>query len=252
MSKKRQAVPYPDEREMEHEIDTILSKGLHPAPSFGHYLLAMYRQVGFRYIFRDATEIVFSLVLAIIVLAAMGIAAQNYTAFPPDNLYTWIFGWSPALYMVVAYFFFMNKDHHPSYEIEMTCKYNVYQLAAFRMLIFSLAAMMINGVILFFIAGEYQLNFYFAFILSTTSLFLFATLFLYIQLKRNSRFSKLVVMAGWGVINMILSFVSSEMYQNILQHIPFYVYGIMTAGGFLLFYKHLKKLTMYTRAKGVV
>ncbi|WP_240378180.1 hypothetical protein [Bacillus piscicola] len=252
MSRKKPHIPFPNEKVMEREIEAIISRGLDPTPSFGRYLLTMYRQIGFRYIFRDATEIAFTLFLSIIILTFLSISVGNYAAFEQGNLYTWIFGWSPALYMIMAYFFFMNKKQSPIYEVEMTCKYNMYQLAAFRMLFFGLVAMLMNGFMIFLIASEYQLNFYFAFILSTTSLFLFATLFLYAQLKMKSLISKLAVIAGWGLINMFLSYFSSEVYQTILQQIPFYVYGVISICGFILYYKHLKKLTVYARAKGVV
>ncbi|WP_349409868.1 hypothetical protein [Pseudalkalibacillus sp. SCS-8] len=252
MDKQRFEIPYPDEKEMQMEISMILEKGLDPKTSFGTYLMNMYRNIGLRHLFHDWTEILYTLVIALFLLGAMGIGVMEWVPADQLNIYTFIFIGSPLTYFTFAYLFFLNQKQKATYEVEMTCKYNLHQLAAFRMLVFSLFSLMVNGVIILLIAAQKEINVLYAFLISSSALFLFAMAFLYVQLHMKSRQAKWTVACVWVVGNVTAAFYSKDVYQLLLQHIPFYLYGIITVGAAILYIRSLKGLLFSTRMKGLI
>ena len=60
MSKHRVEIDFPDEIIIESQIQKIVSEGIIPRESFYRYLKNMYRKIGLRHIFHDATEIAFT------------------------------------------------------------------------------------------------------------------------------------------------------------------------------------------------
>ncbi|WLD94671.1 hypothetical protein [Alkalihalobacillus sp. AL-G] len=252
MNRDWKNIPYPDEETISKEVRTIVADGLDPKASFWSYLVTMYRHVGFRHVFHDLTEILFTLFVLVAVLLTFGLSISDWVELENINLYTAIFIWSPITYAVMAYLFIFNQKQKPSYEVEMTCKYNLHQLAAFRMLAFSVISMIMNGVLIYFLMIQQELNYFYAILLSSTSLFVFAVVFLLVQLHAKSPQPKLMIASGWVIGNLVVSYYSTEFYLNFLTHIPFYVYGVIAVSSIVLYYKKLNELLFATRMKGLI
>ena len=252
MSKERYEVPIPEEKFIDEEIQLILRKGLDPKASFWSYLVGMYKQVGLKFIFRDFAEILFTIVIAMVAASALIVGAAETPMMREINLYTLIFAWSPMTYLVMAYLFFMIQKKKPAYEVEMTCKYNLHQMSALRMLVFSIISMIVNGLIISLLMLEHKVNFLYALLLSSSSLFLFALAFLYVMLRTHSGLSKLILFVGWMGGNLLASYYSHEYYLHVLKQIPFYVYGIIVVTGLVLYVKNLKRLLFSRNMKGLI
>ncbi|WP_421377876.1 hypothetical protein ACOJQI_11565 [Bacillus salacetis] len=252
MSKKRNEGPLPDEGFIQEEIKKILSKGMDSKASFWSYLGQMYKQVGFRFIFRDFAEIFFTLVIAIIAGISFLAGASETIFIREVNLYTMIFSWSPITYLMMAYLFFLIQKKKPTYEVEMTCKYNLHQLAAFRMLMFSVISLIMNGVIIFLLMLQAELNFFYAMLLSSSSLFLFSLLFLFVILRARNKFSKIGLFLVWVTGNIVASYFSGEYYLHVLKQIPFYIYALLATVGIVLYVKNLKRLLYSRNLKGLM
>ncbi|MBM7553103.1 hypothetical protein JOC33_002001 [Thalassobacillus pellis] len=252
MNKERIDIPYPDEDSIQMEINTIIAKGLNPKASFGSYLAAIYRSVGFRHLFHDWTEILYTLFITLFVLAVTSMSVMEWIPVEKLNIYTFIFIGSPITYFVFAYVFFVNQKQKATYEVEMTCKYNLHQLAAFRMLVFSVLSMLINSVIILSISLHKSLDILHAFLLSSSALFLFALAFLYVQLHMKSFQAKLTVTGMWVLGNILVSIHSVEFYEAFLQQIPFYIYGLIGIVAAGLYIRSLKGLLFAIRMKGLV
>ncbi|WP_273130880.1 hypothetical protein [Bacillus weihaiensis] len=242
MKKTSMKVPFPDEETIQQEIQFIVSKGLDPKPSFWSYLSSLYRQVGFRYLFRDATEILFTFILAAIVLIALFMSMTDLVKLEKINVYTFIFICSPVSFAVLAYFFFIHTKQKPTYEVEMTCKYNLHQIAAFRMLVFAVVSLITNGVLLSFFILQERFHYLFAFLLSSSALFLFAIVLLFAQLHVKSKAIRNVLFFLWVGVNLFCSYYSNEVYVFVLNKIPYYVYGIITLSGLIIYIEKVKKL----------
>ncbi|MBP1993635.1 hypothetical protein [Paenibacillus eucommiae] len=246
-------IDFPDDSTIEAQIKSIVTKGLAPKESFYSYLKNMYGQLGFKYMFRDITEIIFALVLGFLILLFVAIGTHYSLAFRIDAMYSFIFIFSPVLYLITSIIFFIQKKNRVNYEVEMTCKYNIYQLAAFRMLVFSLICMALNAILIYFImASFHQINFLYALMLSAASLFLFSTAFLYTIIRMSSSIAKYGLTIGWMLLNLLLFTFNTEQYTLFLSSLPIYVYVVIAAVCFFFYIKHLKKLITFRSTGGVV
>jgi hypothetical protein len=160
---------------------------------------------------------------------------------------------SPILYFAISLVSFINTKQEGTYEVEMTCKYNIYQLAAFRMLVFSVFCIVFNFSALYLVSTLYnQINFLQAFMISITSLFLFSTIFLYIILKVHSKLTTYFVLLGWVVMNLQLSIFSRSIYTVFLKNIPIYVYLALIVTCSYTYINSLKKLITFNNIEGVI
>ncbi|WLR54570.1 hypothetical protein LC048_19410 [Mesobacillus subterraneus] len=245
-------VDFPDDSELKSEIQFIVTKGLVKPKHFHEYLFEMYKQLGFRYLFRDATEIIFTLLLVSIAMM-FSLAQVMESGKAANDLYAYLFTMAPILYMLIAALFLVNIRHSHTFAIEMTCKYHVYQLAAFRMLVFSIAAALLNIMYILLLFLFYQtFNLVEAMLISVSSLSIFSTGYLYIIQKVKLRVTTYAVMAGWLFVNAALAYFSKELYANVLSHIPFYVYISVIAGCLYLYVRRLNFFLTFRNVEGVI
>lgn len=246
-------VEYPNDREIEHQIKDIVAAGIERQQALFPYLLTMYARLGFRNLFRDWTEILFMLIVGIAILILFGYGGAEMDKMPPEEIYSVIFISSPLLYLLIAFLFFLRQRHSVTYETEMVCKYNVYQLAAFRMLVFSLVALAVNSGLITLAAGIIKkFNVWFGLSLSAASLFIFAAIFLYVALGVRGDRMKYALLAGWLIGNLALFMKNKFVYMKILAAVPGFVYFVIAVICCVIYVKKLKKLITLQGSEGAV
>lgn len=252
MQKDKFDIEYPDEGIIKEQIKTIVMTGMTPKESFYSHLKEMYKQLGFKYLFRDKSEIIFAMLLTTLILISIGLSAKDYFEMDVGNVYTFIFISSPILYVVICLLSYLKLKQTNSYEVEMTCKYNVYQVAAFRMLVFSIVCLGINAGFISLMSASYQhVNFLQAFMISVSSLFLFSTISLYLAARIRSKLANYFFAVGWILMNLLISVYSNAAYQLWIQHIPLYVYIILILVCMIVYLKNLKRLIAFKKVEGV-
>ncbi|MBM7702798.1 hypothetical protein [Metabacillus iocasae] len=252
MKKETWRVDYPDEQTMKTQIREIVAKGVKKPTSFPAHLNEMYKQLGFRYLFHDATDVlfVFFIGLSVLGLGWFYTADQLYSI---NQLYSLLFVSSPLLYLLMAVFFLVRASERRTFEVEMTCKYHVFQLAAFRMLVFGLGAIVCNGAVVVILSLVYEsLHVLEALCMSMSSLSLFATSFLYVSQKVRKKWGSYGFIGAWLLINVTAAVYSIEVYLVILRHIPIYGYVIVFALCTYAYFLRLKKMMSYQQVKGVL
>ncbi|CAM3306528.1 MULTISPECIES: hypothetical protein [Saccharibacillus] len=220
------AVDYPDDLEMRRQISAIVDEALPARPSFPAYVADMYRQLGFRHLFRDLTEIAFVLLLGVGILVFMALfALENMNA---AGIYAFIFIVSPLLYLAVSVVFFADLQRRDTYQVEMACRYNVYQLASLRMLAFAGACLLLNVALVCWLAAFYgNIDLLRGLLLSASSLFLFATAFLYGMLRARATTMRYGLIAAWPLLNAGLWMAQPQRYAALLSGMPIYAYAAL-------------------------
>lgn len=252
MNKERFHIEMPDDLEIEAQIKTIINKGVKPKESFYSYLKNMYRQIGFKHLFHDMREISLLIISILPILIFLTVDISKNPNMEYEVIYSLIFMISPILYLIMSLFSFINTKQKGIYEIEMVCKYNIYQLAALRMLVFSIICILANGIYIYGVfIGYKQINFLKGFMISVTSLFLFSTIFLYLITKIGSSFTKYFVIGGWIFINLVLGILNMNLYNRLLMNIPIYVYLVVIIACACSYIKSLKNLITFRTVKGV-
>lgn len=245
MRADRIKIEYPDKKEIASQIEMIVDKGVAKRKSFFAYLNGMYRQIGLRYIFHDFTELIFTVVVFAAVTFMACIGGRCGIGPMGDSIYAFVFVISPLLYFAMSLIAFADSKFNVTYEVEMSCKYNIYQLAAFRMLMFSICCTAISTVADVAIVAMFKgVSLFYLITLSVTSLFVFSTVFLYVMRHAHSRYAKYLAGAGWILFNLVPFALCNGLYGTFLKSVPLYAYLIMAAACAVIYMDNLKKLTI--------
>ncbi len=232
-----------------NDMEKIVDLGVRNKVSFLKYLKNVYKELGFKNIFHDKNEL-FIIIITFIILS---LTLPSYFERSIEDTYKFVFLIAPILYLITSIFSFYNSKENGAFEIEMTCKYNLYQLSAIRMFIFSVVTAIINTIIIF-IGSLFnkELDVIRLVCVSITGLFLFSTIFLYVLIAFRSRVIKSFIIAGWIVINIFLSNLNSSIYNTLLTRAPIYMHIIITAICIALYVRNLNKLINFRREKGEI
>ena len=122
----------PSDEEKERAVEYILYKGLKKPKSLWQELYDMYRALGLRYVFYDAAS---SMGIAVFVMIGFYMislmSSEQYTNAS-------MFAAAPVFFIFVLILTETAERMSVLYELKMTCKYTIRQIAAFRILCFSL------------------------------------------------------------------------------------------------------------------
>lgn len=243
MDKEKFHVHMPDEHTIQAEINRIVAVGVEPRKSFYSFLKTMYKQIGFKHLFYDRSEPFGIFLAAISILSFFSIYLIDPIYIRQQDIYSFIFLISPVLYITVSLYTFASKLHHNTYEVEMACKYNVYQIVAFRMLLFSIASIFANTICVYSIVLFYgDISFLRAWMISITALFLFSIIFLYVMMKKRSMFAAYATIGGWMTVNIAFSIIDNSLYYSLLMKMPIFVYAVVIFICITIYLKKLSKL----------
>lgn len=254
MDKEKFHIPFPNEQTIRNEIEQIVTAGVRvkERDSFFLFMKSMYRQIGLRHLFSDRSELMFSLITAITILIFFMLKPDSVST-QVDDLYSFIFIFSPLLFVTLSIYTYSNKWTNETYEVEMACKYNVYQIIAFRMLVYSFIAIVVNSIMIAgFITIYDSLHFFRAFMISVTGLFVFAVIFLYALMKHRSSFTAFVTIGGWIGLNIALNASNNRLYSDLLVQIPLFVYAIVLLVAFIFYIHLIKRLFYVKQTKGAL
>lgn len=250
MDKETFHIDIPDFNEINIEIEKIVEKGVKPKKSFFKYLKDIYKNIGFRYLFHDINELIVLTVIMICVFTFVG-SVIGSNAIKEENLYKFIFLVSPLIYLLTSLFAFFNTIEKGTFQVEMTCKYNLYELAAIRMFVFSIISILVNSISIiwiFIING--QINVIRALVISITSVFLFSTIFLYMITKISSTVTKYIVIFSWIIVNLVLGYCFDKFITMVLLSVPIYIHLIISAICIYFYIKNLNKFICLRKVRG--
>ena len=238
-------IDMPDDLEIQNQINLILDKGLKKEEHFYSYIKNMYKKIGFRNLFHDKAELIFIgvLLLSILLFGILGIKRSSMIS--KERIYIFIFIISPLYYLITNIFSFMNMKENNTYEIEMVCKYNLYQVSALRMLVFSVISIFLSVI---FILGLYnKIDILRGIMISITSIFLFSSLLLYSMVKLKSEIGRYLVIGFWIIGNLILLRLSFNQYFEFLQTMPMVVYVLVSVTSLFIYMKNIQILSNYKK-----
>lgn len=252
MGKDKFMIDFPEDDEIQKSINKIVKEAITRKESFTDILAKMYREIGLRYLFRDISELVYILIINISIVTYLTISAMQFFRVSEANVFTFIFIVSPFLFLTSCFISFTKLKQDKTFEVEMTCKYNTFQIAGFRMFVFSIFSLLLNGILIsLFIHTFENISYLEAFLISASSLLLYALLYLAILLKIKSRAGRYGLVVVWVISNLLLLYMSNDFYQLFLANIPIYFFIIFIVALGFIYIKSLSKLVKIKSPEGV-
>ncbi|AZB41415.1 hypothetical protein CEF21_03360 [Bacillus sp. FJAT-42376] len=244
MNKEKFDIPMPDRQSITDEIQQIVTAGVRKKESFPAYLYKLQKQIGMKNLLPSRLEEIGILLTVIVILLILSGSMKGEVG--NQDLYAFIFLLSPLLYLSLSVYYFALRRSTGTYEVEMICKYNLYQISAFRMLALSVISIAVNSISIFLLAMSHsELSFLRALLISIASLFLFSVFFLFILMKKQSLMAVVFVTGSWVVVNAGFKVIQSELYLGLLMKAPLFVYVIVFTVSFLVYINYLSKLVYF-------
>lgn len=252
MNKEKFHIPMPDEKTIQVEIGKIVTAGLKPHRTLPSFLVEMYKTVGLKHLFvnkRDGIIITLTVMASLIFVLCQMAEADR---IKEGDIYSVLFLVSPLLYLTLTLYDILYKHLNQTYEMEVVAKYNVYQIAAFRMLVFSIISILVNTVSILTVVGiQDNMSFMRAFMISMTALFIFSFLFLVALMRKRTSVIVFIVISGWIGLNIGFQLVNKQGYIDFLVHLPLLVYGVVLLISIVVYFMYLNKLVKYRLVEGV-
>ena len=213
-------IPYPDEKRISEAVQSICDQAVPEQETVRSFLKNMTRSLGFRNIFRGTLDSAL-LTLTVCLLVGGGslyalLEAPNGPALAAGAA----FALSPLMLLVLFSLLTWKGRTDSLYAIQMTCKYTLHHLTAYRVFAASLLNIGFNGIYVLLLHRFLQISFFSILCISLSALFLFALLLIRIILHTPSAFGVLGLCAGWLAVNGGLFWAIPEAYRAFLQAVP--------------------------------
>lgn len=253
MNKEKYHIPPLDDQTIQNEVRMIVANGVQRKESFTSFMMNLYQEIGLRYLFMNRRDGIMISLSSMVLVTILFLLITDSTSVKEEQIYALVFLISPLLYMALTVYDLLYKKYHGTYEVEMVAKYNIYQLAAFRMLHFSILSIVLNTVsIAFFVWMDDRIEFFRAFMISTTALFLFSIIFLMLFIRGRSGFAAIQIGIGWIVVNAVVYYLYDEAYKGFLTTAPIIVYAVVLFISFYVYILYLSRLIRMKSAGGVI
>ncbi|WP_297632166.1 hypothetical protein [uncultured Clostridium sp.] len=233
------------------EIDEIIEEGIVEKQGFFKHMKILYKNLGGKVIFIDRKEIsILSIILTVIMfLLGYTLSKENNLS----NLYGAIFILSPVMYLIISLYGVIKAKENNMLEIEKTLKYNLYQIATFRIFVFSI----LTGIINIFVIGimsilEKDVQFIRLSIISVASIFIFSSILLLILLKIRKKIIRYGCIVSWSLLNLWIGIFNEKIKEFIFIKLPIGIHIIIGIIALVVFINALEKLTNIKRDRGEI
>lgn len=231
------------------DIDEIVEEGIVEKQSFFKHMKILYKTLGKDIIFIDKKEIlIISSILTIVMfILGYGLSKENNLS----TLYGAVFVFSPLMYLIISLYGIIKSKENNMLEIEKTLKYSLYQIATFRIFVFSI----LTGIINIFIIGimsilEKDIQFIRLSIISVTGIFVFSSILLLILLKVRKKIIRYGFIFTWILLNLWIGIFNEKIKEFIFIKLPIGIHIVIGIIGIFIFIKSLGVLTNIKRDKG--
>lgn len=201
------------DKDVNASIEYILAQGLVKPPKFRERISKMFRIIGWKFIFWDLS---YSLIFTSVTLLGITYLA-NYA--PSNFQYSVAFGISPTLFLFIMLFAEMNERTCKLYELKLTCHYTSWQIAALRIMCYSLAGAVFSIIVATFCTTNITQFFRMLPLCFGGLLLCAATELSVVRLTRN-KWAIAIFTIVWLLINLALPFTFRNDWELFLSEIP--------------------------------
>lgn len=158
----------PSRLEKNTAIEKIL-EALPPKQNFLSFLLSRHRALGIKNIMHGSMDVAFLFIL-------IGMINIFFIInIPIQFVFTLVFFISPIIYMTIYAVAYLKEKEQGVIDVMDSCKYRFRHIILFRMLYFSGANLLLNGIICVLISGIYsEVSFFRIFLISMVSMFMYS------------------------------------------------------------------------------
>lgn len=243
-------IEYPTPEEQHIAVRKIVKTGMAHRRSLFTDIAEMYRDLGLRIIFHDMADVVFIGAIASVITLFYLLENFRGSRWNHDEAYMILFTVAPTLYLLLCLLGFWKEKLSDTYDVKMTCKFTVCHLTAFRMLVFSCVCILMNLVVVgIFCMTDIFPNFWHAFFITASSLFLFSFLLLRSLFHCKGLVGPTVTAAAWIPVNFLIDSLFHNGYSRFLRDMPLCLHAIVALFLACLYCADLKRLILQQKER---
>jgi len=226
----------PSREEKERAIALILDKGLTKPKSIWRLLHEMYRALGLRHLFLNTS-------LPILVSMALMAVFILWNPLPYDQYKNAILFAAAPLFFVFAVLLTETAERmNALFELKMTCKYTIQQIAAFRVLCFSLTGTVLCTLAILFSGFPDAYGVLRALACSLCALYLFSFISLSFMRHFQSKWLRPVPVLLWMAAGPCPILVFGKQWELFLSRVPVAATVTIAVLALALFLREIKML----------
>ena len=199
----------PSDSEKAKSIEEILGKGLTGNVKVQHEINRMVSSIGIKNAFLGVGDAVaLSILLGVISFSIQLLLLTNEVNTSWHNhIYVVMFFSSPIIYFAMYFFIYLKEKIVNTYELLMTCRYNINHITAIRLIIISgvsLIFVLVGSIIISVFTHHADFSFLTVFGVSLSSILLYGILTLLALILPNRRFYQTAVPIFWVLCGTVL------------------------------------------------
>jgi hypothetical protein len=224
----------------EASIAVILDRGLVKPKTATELIREIWGNLGLRFIFWDTSYSIIFGALTLMPLLLLAILV-------PENMrYTTAFAVAPMLFLIIIAFAETAEKVSGLYELKQICRYTVWQLAALRVIFYSLAGILYSIIVTLISAGN-AFELISLLLLCLSSLFACAALSLFALRHFRWKWGALIFAAIWAFANLTLPYTIGTAWEAFLAEIPIAITAAVAAIGAAALAIQVRKMLMEVR-----
>lgn len=240
---------YPTQIEIDRAVERICDTALPQRESLPRFIRNMNTQLGIKYLFSGIYDVLILSGASFILVVSLFFSYIPRADDPTATLGAALFTFAPFLYMAVFALTLLKEYTNPGLPVKMTCKYTVYHLIAYRMLLFSLISGAVNTVYVLALCLRLDLPPLYFICLSLSALFIFSVLLLFSLYYARSKWPPLLTSVAWMAVNGVLWLACPGGYGALLLRIPLFVWVPAGIACGIVHLHHIKRLTTNRRPR---
>lgn len=239
--------------EIEDNVEDILEKALKEKQGFFKFLKSVKKDLGFKNIFIDKSELIFIGLIFTITIISFSLNFNISIDGDSEFIYkfkAYNFIVAPIIYFVICSYSFINSKLNKTYEIQATCKYNFYNITAIRMFVFSIVSILINVTIISVLfLNKRNFSLIDTLIVSATSLFIFSVLYILVLIYLKKPVYKYIAIIIWILGSVVIFSNKNNYLGKLFFEMPIYIHLLITVIFIIVYIKNLTKLIKVNRGE---
>ncbi|MCL2137313.1 MAG: hypothetical protein FWH40_07335 [Coriobacteriia bacterium] len=224
-----------DDHEKNKSIDYILSQGLVRPQKMRERISDMTQTLGLRFIFWDTGYSLFFSAVTLTLVLVLSIVA------PDEYRHSFAVAAAPLVFLLLGAFTETAERASGLYELKQTCRYTVQQVAALRVIFYSVAGVAFTAAITAVSAND-AYEFLSLFPLCLSALSVCSVLFLYVTRYLVGKWGGMVYSAVWVFMSIALPFSFRESWETLLGAVPIALSVAITVLGAVALAYQIKKM----------
>ncbi len=240
-------VEYPSETEIKRSIEYICDCCVGKKKNIFSLIKDMTESLSVKNVLYGVGDVI---IIGLVLSDSMYYALYLYLRNMPNSeekVYLLTFITAPISFLILFLLSFIKEKKSNVFVVKMTCKYTVYHLLVYRMILFSLLSVLLNTLYIVLVCYEFDIQIITLLSISLSELFIYSSLLVMLLLKFSAVKSIVTLTVPWCVFGFVLYRYQSSYLIDILNSVPVLVWLVIICSCIIVYLNKLPQIVLKRR-----